>query len=1292
MRATAVVMLLAACLWPSRAGAAEPGVILDQTAYWRHYFSYAPPAVSAERMTNEGLKYLGQAAMKRVERRARIRAKRLGCETKDWPQHVIVVGASNQYTFSDLRVELLRWLRTDLPPAGWMRRGFDDGDWARQRTLFGASRQVTAAFYRTRFESPDPPKAGALRLSTVYRGGIRVFLNGTEIARGHLPKGELAAEAPALPYPAAAYHLLDGEFMESMYHRTGYSGKYWKKVNGYVLAPEFPDAFEKIKAIYVNREKRIVHKEFRNAGSSCTVNARGWTRIGGVRDRRLEVEVPARLVRKGENVLAVESRASRMHPLATEWEKAYVRNCTWGHVGLRAVSLRGRGVPSALGRRPGVQVWATDIHRRLHEPDYFELSGGSRPARIVAARNGSFAAQLAVGTDRELTGLRASVGALRGPAGPALSARVRYFVPHHLAELRVGDRGRRLGNGFDFRRYERFTQARHGSGRVPYFDHLTATPPKMVPAGTCCPVWITVVVPAGAAPGRYRGTVSVQADGLEPVKVPLEVEVMDWRLPGPGQFITVLGLEQCPYAVAAHYKVPLWSTAHFALLDTTFRQLARVDNDWLNIPVLARTEFGNGGDSMVRVSRRRNGAYTADFSVLDRYLDLAIKHCGAPKVVSFTVMHAGNPGDSRMALSPMRVPIRDEATGKTELELVDREMPAKERRRFWRFLATSIQEHMKRRGLSEALHWGYTWDGVGVAPEMYELLAEFAPGVGWTKGSHKQPPSGYNRAVATAYNSNVAISLRGSRRGWKNPELWLTYPRYWGTVIDCADYSPPFSFRMLPDRALASGSRGIGRMGVDYWGRSYLGGMEKMTYPVGVPNLFLLWPGKRGPESSVRFEMLCEGLQETEARIFLEQAVEKLGGAGHADLRKRITELLDERTAETLLDPPAGTNPEAVELCSIGWQTRSRRLYAAASEAAGLIGADLDRTAMVIKAPARAHVAVPLTLRNWTGKPRAWTLSFAKAAAPLHPRTGKPDPRYTVPEWPVSDWLGAKQTAGSAAPGAGAVVVWVRTTMLTPGATCLGLIRFTDRATGRTDTVRLTVQVGGLMEVRGHRKVLNVKAGAPTTESFTLINSSGSALSWNVTYQYGHETRIDAKTRRPVPAKLGGVVPWLTASPKQGTLATGARSTVVVRATPPGRRRARHAVTLTVAEAGGATSRVPMTVHVLPRRVEAKVRPAGVAVPLQSLPKEAVVSHSEGGRRPRDCRLSFWKPTGRTKTLTVGKGSASFRAGLVVRVPQDTIYRIGGRGFTGFAAQVGAPSYFSSRRLAARWGLFRLHF
>jgi hypothetical protein len=221
---------------------------------------------------------------------------------------------------------------------------------------------------------------------------------------------------------------------------------------------------------------------------------------------------------------------------------------------------------------------------------------------------------------------------------------------------------------------------------------------------------------------------------------------------------------------------------------------------------------------------------------------------------------------------------------------------------------------------------------------LYALLAEFVPGVYWTKGSHSHGPNEnqYTKAAATAYNSQIGIWYT-SKKGWKNPLLWLAYPRYWGTIIDCSDYSPPFCFRMMTERALAAGARGVGRVGADYWGDVYLRG-HVATYAVGVPNLFLLFPGKDATETSMRFELLREGLQETEARIFLEQACEKLAGPEHKEFVDRATAMLNERLLETMIDAPAMSNPELAELCGKGWQGRSRRLYQAAGEAEKILG------------------------------------------------------------------------------------------------------------------------------------------------------------------------------------------------------------------------------------------------------------------------------------------------------------------------------------------------------------------
>ena len=90
--------------------------------------------------------------------------------------------------------------------------------------------------------------------------------------------------------------------------------------------------------------------------------------------------------------------------------------------------------------------------------------------------------------------------------------------------------------------------------------------------------------------------------------------------------------------MARQYKVPLWSDAHFRLIDRSLAQLARIGNDWWFVPIILRTEFGNDEDCPIRTIRKADGTLAFDFSVVDRYLDLAIKHWGVPRCICFGVL------------------------------------------------------------------------------------------------------------------------------------------------------------------------------------------------------------------------------------------------------------------------------------------------------------------------------------------------------------------------------------------------------------------------------------------------------------------------------------------------------------------------------------------------------------------------------------------------------------------------------------------------------------------------------
>lgn len=57
--------------------------------------------------------------------------------------------------------------------------------------------------------------------------------------------------------------------------------------------------------------------------------------------------------------------------------------------------------------------------------------------------------------------------------------------------------------------------------------------PADLPAGENKQVWLTMKVPDNAAPGRYTGMVRVEAGERRLAEIPMEIEVLPWRLPAP---------------------------------------------------------------------------------------------------------------------------------------------------------------------------------------------------------------------------------------------------------------------------------------------------------------------------------------------------------------------------------------------------------------------------------------------------------------------------------------------------------------------------------------------------------------------------------------------------------------------------------------------------------------------------------------------------------------------------------------------------------------------------------------
>jgi Glycoside hydrolase 123, catalytic domain len=788
----------------------------------------------------------------------------------------------------------LSWIDrpTTEPDEDWTATEFDDSPWLRGPALTQCRSQYAARLcFRGKFRVTDPAKVDGLRLTLGYRGGARVLVNGREVRRAHLPEGDLTPEVLAEAYPTDAF-MADG-------------GKPFGR-----------------------RTKRTEENNRRLAS----------------RNRLLEdVPIPPGMLTKGINVVAIEIVRSPYDKILTKFKEKQSRGgpgftLDWYTCELRRVQLSADGpaglVPNAT-RPSGLQVWNSDPMASDFDLDFGDTCQKLAPVRIVVARNGRASGKVVVGSDAAIRGLGAVASDLRGPGGatlPAASVRLRYAVPWGNEYRTIPYQGRidpyahpanLLGALLEMPPVEVPVRSKPKPRGRSLFLNLPNQPDTVF--GAVVPVWITVAAPADAQAGLYKGTVTIRAEGADPVAVPLEVHVADWTLPKLEDYTSWLELMQSPDTLTYQYKLQPWSERHWEMIARSFKHIGETSSRVVHVPLLAETNLGNA-ESMVRWIKKADGTYDHDLTIFDRYLDTAMRNMGTPKIVCFWVweiymlksekersdhLWLKNATAARKKFrgkGPM-VTMLDPKTGRTWNEhLTPYEDPASDA--LWRPLVTALSKRLEARGLAKTMMFGMMND---IRPTKAEVsrFNDMRPGTPWVCHSHGTPRHGrlYQGVVPMGYSATVWSTSFASGEpekpmyGWKREHLVVDYER--SRSISSLMQT---TWRHIVEWNITGGQRGSGRIGADFWPvmkdkRGRLAGYVWSRYVQSSwRNLdlhgYTLCPGPDGPVPTTRFEALREGMQECEARIAIERVlsdpeqVKRLGD----DLEARCRKLLADRT------------------------------------------------------------------------------------------------------------------------------------------------------------------------------------------------------------------------------------------------------------------------------------------------------------------------------------------------------------------------------------------------------------
>ena len=160
-------------------------------------------------------------------------------------------------------------------------------------------------------------------------------------------------------------------------------------------------------------------------------------------------------------------------------------------------------------------------------------------------------------------------------------------------------------------------------------DRLDPVTELKVEANTARPLWLDIHVPADAAAGTYKGTLTVNCDGKR-LSLPLQLQVAARTLPAPKEWSFHLDLWQNPYAVARYFGVPLWSQQHFDLMRPSMELLAAAGQKVITCSVINRPWNGQTYDpfeSMIGKMKQLDGSWRYDYSVFDRWVEFMMS-CG----------------------------------------------------------------------------------------------------------------------------------------------------------------------------------------------------------------------------------------------------------------------------------------------------------------------------------------------------------------------------------------------------------------------------------------------------------------------------------------------------------------------------------------------------------------------------------------------------------------------------------------------------------------------------------------
>lgn len=389
-----------------------------------------------------------------------------------------------------------------------------------------------------------------------------------------------------------------------------------------------------------------------------------------------------------------------------------------------------------------------------------------------------------------------------------------------------------------------------------------------VKACTTQPVWMNIWVPQETKAGKYKGTLTVSGGNIKPLRLQLEVEVLNRTLPEPKDWKFHVDFWQNPFSVARYYDVPLWSPAHFDAMRPIMKMLANAGQSVITATIMHKPWAGQTQDhydSMVGKMKKLDGTWAYDYTVFDKWVEFMMKDIGIKKQINcYTLIP--------WALS---FDYFDQATNR--VLYVEAKPGDALYADYWGNFLKDFARHLKEKGWFDITTISMDERKMADMQEAIKVIKQADPNFKIAlAGTYHDEIQADLYDYCIAYGLEFPASVKEERA--KAGKISTVYTCCAEALPNIFTFSPPAEASWTFWHAVAGNYDGFLRWAWNSWTTDPLRDSRFRTWAAG--DCYQIYPG---PRSSIRWERVVEGIQDAEKIRILREEFKNKGQKSKLD-------------------------------------------------------------------------------------------------------------------------------------------------------------------------------------------------------------------------------------------------------------------------------------------------------------------------------------------------------------------------------------------------------------------------